>query len=156
MYYKLIFTYEIEEESRRFVTCVQAFSEEGLNEVIQDVVKDQNFPLNYAVKIEKTSLKKLAEEERSRVLDELEDKYLALKYGSDIFNSEEYTRLKFKQPKDYFSLRNSYGDLRKYLCACRKIKKTVDTANITVAEFDKLVLESICSDVDQANGKYIN
>ena len=58
MYYKLIFTYETEEESRRFVTCVQAFSEEGLNEVIQDVVKDQNFPLNYAVKIEKTRLKK--------------------------------------------------------------------------------------------------
>ena len=156
MYYKLIFTYETEEESRSFVTCMQAFSEEGLNEAIQNIAKEQNIPLGYAVKIEKTSLKKLAEEERLRVLDELEDEYLALKYGSDIFDSEEYTRLKFKHPKNYFALRNSYADLRKYLCACRKIKQTVDTAHVTVAEFDKLVLESINYIADEANGNYIN
>ena len=156
MYYKLVFTYETEEESRCFVTCVQAFSEEGLNEAVQDIAKEQNIPLGYAVKIEKTSLKKLAEEEKAQVLDELEDEYLALKYGSDIFNSEEYTMLKFKHPKNYFALRNSYADLRKYLCACRKIKKTVDTAQVTVAEFDKLVLESINSIADEINGNYIN
>lgn len=156
MYYKLIFTYKTEKESRSFVTCVQAFSEEGLNEIIQDIAKEQNIPLGYAVKIEKTCLKKLAEEERLRVLDELEDEYLALKYGADIFYSEEYTRLKFKQPKDYFALRNLYADLRKYLCACRKVKQTVDNAQVTVAEFDKLVLESINSVVNETNGNYLN
>lgn len=156
MYYKLIFTYETEKESRSFVTCVQAFSEEGLNEAVQYIAKEHKFPLNYAVKIEKTSLKKLAEEERLRVLDELEDEYLALKYGADIFDSEEYTGLKFKQQKDYFALRNSYAELRKYLCACRNIKQTVDTAQVTVAEFDKLVLESINSIADEINGNYIN
>ena len=156
MYYNLIFTYKTEKESRSFVTCVQAFSEEGLNEIIQDIAKEQNIPLGYAVKIEKTCLKKLAEEERLRVLDELEDEYLALKYGADIFYSEEYTRLKFKQPKDYFALRNLYADLRKYLCACRQVRQKIDTAKITVAEFDKIVLELIKSDTDKANGNYIN
>ena len=91
-----------------------------------------------------------------RVLDELEDEYLALKYGADIFYSEEYTRLKFKQPKDYFALRNLYADLRKYLCACRQVRQKIDTAKITVAEFDKIVLELIKSDTDKANGNYIN
>lgn len=132
MYYKLIFTYETEEESRSFVTCMQAFSEKSLSEAIRDIVKERSLPSDYAVKIEKTTLKKLAEEEKLRVLDELEDEYLALEYGPDIFDSEEYTRLKFKQPKDYFALYNSYEDLRKYLCACRKVRQTVDNSKITI------------------------
>ena len=132
MYYKLIFTYKTEEESHSFVTCVQAFSEEGLSEAIRDIVKDRSIHSDYAVKIEKTTLKKLAEEAKSQLLSELEDEYLALKYGPDIFDSEEYTRLKFKQPKDYFALYNSYEDLRKYLCACRKVRQTVDNSKITI------------------------
>lgn len=156
MYNKLIFTYETEEESRCFVTCVQAFSEEGLNEAVQDIAKEQNIPLGYAVKIEKTSLKKLAEEERLRVLDELEDEYLALKYGAENFDSEEYTRLKFKRPKDYFALRNAYADLSKYLRTRRKVMQTVDIAQVTVAEFDKLVLESINSIANETNVNYLN
>lgn len=156
MYYKLIFTYETEEESRSFVTCVQAFSEEGLSEAIRDIVKDRSIHSDYAVKIEKTTLKKLAEEAKSQLLSELEDEYLALKYGPDIFDSEEYTRLKFKRTNDYFALRNSYADLLKYLCACRKIKQAVDTAQVTVAEFDKLVLELIHSETGEVNGNYLN
>lgn len=156
MYYKLKFTYETEKESCSFVTCVQAFSEEDLSEAIRDIVKDRSIPSDYAIKIEKTTLKKLADEKRLQVLDELEDEYLALKYGSDIFDSEEYTRLKYKRPKDYFALRNAYADLRKYLCACRKIRQTVNPAETTIAEFDKLVLELIHYETDEANGNYLN
>lgn len=156
MYYKLIFTYQTKSGSRSHVVCVQIFSEENLNEAIQNIVKEKNIPSDYTVKIEKTTLKKLAEEDKQRVLDELEDEYLMLKYGSDIFNSKEYTRLKFKQVKDYFAARNTCADLMNYLCACRKVRQTVDATKITIAEFDKMVLGLINSDTNEANGNFIN
>lgn len=156
MYYKLIFTYETGKARHSFVNCVQVSSSESLNEAIQDIVNEKNIPADYAVKIEKTNLKKLAEEEKLRVLDELEDEYLEIKYGLDVFNSEEYTKLKFKQPKDYFTARNLYADLRKYLCACQKVRQTVDTTKMTVDEFDEIVLGLINTDTSDVNGNYIN
>lgn len=151
MYYKLIFTYETENENYSFATCVQVFPSGNLNETIQDIVKDNNIPSDYTVKIEKTTLKKLAEEEQMRVLDELEDGYLTLKHGAEVIHSTDYTKLKFKQRKDYCAACNLYADLRKYLCACRTVRQTVDTTKTTVDEFDKMVLELL-----NINGKYIN
>lgn len=156
MYYKLKFTYETARGHNSFITYMQVFSDESFNEAIQDIVKEKNIPSNYAVKSEKTTLKKLIEEEKRHVLDELGDEYLALRYGSDIFLSTEYTKLKLKQSKDHFAVRNLYADLKKYLCACREIRQTVDIAKITVAEFNKMVLELINSDTSAADSKYIN
>lgn len=142
MCYKLIFSYETKIARCSFVTCVQC-SEDNLNGAIRDIASEQNIPDGYDVKVEKTTLKKLAEEERSRVFDELEDQYLLVKYGSQIFDSEEYTKLKFKQSNDNSAVRNRCAELRKYLCACQAVRQSYDSEKITVAEFDKKVSELI-------------
>ena len=142
MYYKLIFSYETKRALCSFTTCVQC-SEENLNGAIRDIASEQNIPDGYAVKVEKTTLKKLAEEEKSRLFDELEDQYLLFKYGSRIFDSEEYTKLKFKRPNDNFALRNRCAELRKYLCVCQAVRQSYDSETITLAEFDKMVSELI-------------
>lgn len=156
MYYKIKFFFETESASRCFVTCVQVFSSKNLDEVIKEIAKEKNFSSDYTVEVEKTTLKKLTEEDQRRVLSELEDEYLMLKFGADIFNSVEYAKLKFKSLRDKFAVRNSCADLLNYLCARRKVLQKVDPTKITVSEFDKMVLELINFDTNADYGNYIN
>ena len=139
MYYKIKFFFETESASRCFVTCVQVFSSKNLDEVIKEIAKEKNFSSDYTVEVEKTTLKKLTEEDQRRVLSELEDEYLML-----------------KSLRDKFAVRNSCADLLNYLCARRKVLQKVDPTKITVSEFDKMVLELINFDTDADYGNYIN